>query len=308
MKNNPYLVNANLLKRTGAAFFDFVIFIIFSLVFLSYIFGPLYDRQFGTVALSNQLTALQEASYLYTEDETTNQLRSLTIEEMPEGIYQYYAEFKNNKIYLEEEGPFIFSITWFNEFILEVNETTSLFILNPQQPGGVAIVKDGVSETDLNTFYNNAYRDALIDLNTYPVFIDLVNLVNRYFVEVLLFSAGLSLLITYLLFPLLFKDGQTLGKRTLGLAVVHVHGYPLKWWQSILRMVVLGITYYTAPFTVLGSLLISYTLMVFTKNNRSGHDYLSWSRVINKKQSLIFKTEHELLAYQKNLEQSSSVS
>jgi hypothetical protein len=41
MKLNPFAVNANLLKRTGAAVLDLFLWVVTSLLLLSYIFGPI---------------------------------------------------------------------------------------------------------------------------------------------------------------------------------------------------------------------------------------------------------------------------
>jgi uncharacterized RDD family membrane protein YckC len=301
MNQNTFAVNANLLKRTGAAALDFLFFISSSLLLISYVFGPIYDQQFGTAQLATELSAYQQASYLYVEDSETNQLRNLSLDEAPTGIYQYYADFKNQKIYPPSTEPFVFTVAWYNENILEINQADSLFVLDQEDVNLLAIVKTGVTEESLNSFYTEAYRTALIDLGQYPPFSELVTLINRYFLEVVSYSTAIAVLVYYLLIPLLLKDGQTLGKKTLGLAVVNQYGYRVQWWQMLVRFLVLLITFYTAPISVFGSILISYTLMIFSKRNRSANDFLAFTRVIQMKQSLIFKDEKAFEEYQKGL-------
>jgi uncharacterized RDD family membrane protein YckC len=304
MNQNTFAVNANLLKRTGAAILDFLFFISSTLLLISYVFGPIYEQQYGTAQLATELSTYQLASYLYTEDSETEILRNLSLEEAPTGIYRYYAEFKNTKVYDEEEGPFVFSMTWYNETILKINETDSLFALDPNDLSGIAVLNQGVTTEARDAFYTTTYRETLLDFNQYPPFADLVMTINRYFLEVVSLSAVIAVVIYYLLFPLIFKNGQTLGKKTLGLALVNTQGYRIQWWQTVVRFLVIVLTFYTAPISVFGSVLISYTLMVFSKRNRSGNDFLALTRVIQTKESLIFDNEDAFLNYQKELGQS----
>jgi uncharacterized RDD family membrane protein YckC len=301
MKSNPFAVNANLLKRTGAAVLDLFLWLMTSLLLLSYLFGPLYDAQYGTSQLSREVFAYQEASYLYAINEETNQLVNLDLQDVPTALYNYYSEFKDGKVYTLNSNEFEFSIEWFNINVLKVNESESLFTLVNDDINLVAVVKPATDAIDLDEFYTEAYRQALIDFNTYPPFSLLVDLINGYFLEIIGYSAIVSFVIFYLLFPLFAKQGQTLGKRASQLMVVNDRGYFIQWWQLPLRSVVLAVTLYTAIYTIFGSLLLSYTLMVFTKHYRSANDFLGLTRVVDKKASVIFIDEQSMLAYEHQL-------
>lgn len=302
MKRNPFAVPANLLKRTGAAVLDLFLWLISSLILLSYVFGPLYDAQYGTTQLSDQFVAYQQASYLYATDEASNQLVNLDLADVPEAIYQYYSEFKNGKVYDPGEPAFEFSISWYNIHVLNVQEADPIFELVNTDLNVLAVLKDGVTQTEIDAFYTEAYRLALVDFNTYPPFSSLVNLINGYFLEIIGYSALLSFLIFYILLPLLFKQGVTLGKKASGIIVVNDKGYTMKWWQLPLRSLVLAATLITALYTIFGSLLLSYTLMVFTKGYRSANDFLALTKIVDQKTSKIFNDEQTLLAYENQLE------
>ena len=84
--------------------------------------------------------------------------------------------------------------------------------------------------------------------------------------------------------------------------VVTDKGYTMKWWQLPLRSLVLAATLVTALYTIFGSLLLSYTLMVFTKGYRSANDFLSSTKIVDQKSSKIFVDEQTLLAYENQLE------
>jgi uncharacterized RDD family membrane protein YckC len=301
MKLNSFAVNANLLKRTGAAVFDLFLWLMTSLLLLSYIFGPLYDGQYGTSQLSREFVAYQEASYLYVTNEETNQLVNLDLVDVPTAIYDYYSIFKNGKVFEPNTPAFEFSHAWFNQEILKVNTTGSIFTLVNEDMNVVAVIKANTEQITIDEFYTQAYQDALIDFNTYPPFSTLVNLINGYFLEIIGYSALVSFIIFYLLIPLFAKHGQTLGKRASQLLVVNDKGYFIQWWQLPVRSMVLGVTIFTAIYTVFGSLLLSYTLMVFTKFYRSANDYIALTRVVDKKSSVIFADEQSMLAYEHQL-------
>ena len=302
MRLNPFAINANLLKRTGAAVFDLFLWIVGSLLLLSYVFGPLYDLEYGTSQLSEQFITYQEASYLYTNNEETDQLVNLDLEDVPEAIYNYYSIFKDGKVFETGEAPFEFTIAWYNTSILKVEETTTLFELVGGDVNVVALLKDNVEDIDRDEFYTDAYRNALIDFNTYPPFNALVALINRYFLEIIGYAALLSFILFYVAIPLAVKQGQTLGKMATSLMVVNDKGYVMTWWQLPIRSVVLGVTLFTAIYTIFGSILLSYTLMVFTKFFRSGNDFVASTRIVDKKSSVIFKDEQALRAYEYQLE------
>lgn len=301
MKLNPFAVNANLLKRTGAAVLDLFLWLITSLLLLSYLFGPLYDAQYGTSQLSREVFAYQEASYLYAVDEETNQLVNLDLQDVPTAIYSYYSNFKDGKVYTAGQPAFEFSVAWFNDNVLKVTTTDSLFTLVNGDNNTLAVVKPGIETIDLDEFYTEAYRQAFLDFNTYAPFASLVSLLNGYFLEIIGYSALISFIIFYLVVPLVARQGQTIGKRASQLMVVNDKGYFMQWWQLPLRSLVFAVTLVTAIYTIFGSLLLSYTLMVFTKFYRSANDFIALTRVVDKKASVVFKDEQGMLAYEHQL-------
>ena len=302
MENNKFAVNANLFKRSGAVILDFLLYIIFSLSLITYVIGPIYDQTYQTSALSNQFYALQQETFLYQVNEETTQVTVVPVEDVPEAIYNYYSLFKNGKTY-NDQTIFSFSVAWFNTDILKVEETTSLFTLVDGDMDVLAVAKESVSQASLDEFYNNAYNAALVDLASYTPFADLVAQINQYFVEILLIAFVTMAMILYLIFPLIFKEGKTIGKKLLNLSVVDTLGYHAKLWQIIVRFIVLFATFVLAIYTIFGSILISYTFMIFSKQYRSLNDFFAFTRVIDSKQSTIFKTNEDRLMYEKSLEE-----
>ena len=307
MKNNTFTVNSNLFKRSTGAIIDFIVFIILGLSLISFVIGPIYDNNFDTSSLSDEFLTLQKASYLYVENEDTNQVLLVETENYPTVVYQYYSEFKNNKIMGGETTPFVFSNDWFNTTILDVEASDSFFELVNNDITIVAVAKSTVAAADLTTFYTVTYNNALLDLAQYAPYRELAREINRYFIEILSIAFLMSGLLLYLMIPLLTKHTQTLGKLALGLSVVTKDGYILSLWQKVVRFIAIMVTFVLAIYTVFGSILISYTFMIFTKNYRSLHDFVSLTKVVDDKQSKIFNNEASLLSYEDNFNQLTSV-
>lgn len=305
METNQFAVNGNLLKRSGAAILDFIVFTLLALFLISSVVGPFYDSQYQTSQLSEQFTTYQVASSLYEEDENTGQVIFVDNEAIPEALYDYYRVFKNGKTYLDDTTPFVFSDAWYNTTILLIEEEDTLFELVNGDINTRAVERSNLSEEEqslLANFYTRAFNDALADLATYEPYVALAQQINQYFLEILAIAASITMLVVYLILPLILKEGRTLGKLLLSLSVVSKDGYALQWWQFLLRFVGITLTFVLAIYTILGSILISYTFMIFSKNYRALHDFLAISRVVDKKQSLIFTKEAQLLDYKASLD------
>jgi uncharacterized RDD family membrane protein YckC len=282
------------------------LFIVLGLSLISFAIGPIYDSQYDTSSLSEEFLSLQMASYLYQESDETNQVLLVTSEDYPDVVYQYYSEFKNNKIMGEETTPFQFTIAWFNETILEVDETTSLFERVNGEDVLVAVAKSTTTDVQLVDFYTKAYNDALLDLATYAPYRSLAQEINRYFIEILSIAFFISAFVLYFIVPLFTKQSQTLAKLAFGIMVVTKDGFSLQLWQKVVRFIGLFATFVLAIYTVFGSILISYTFMIFTKNYRSLHDFIASTKVVDQKQSHVFPNVSAYEDYERSFDQSPS--
>jgi uncharacterized RDD family membrane protein YckC len=306
MKNNMFVVNANLFKRSGSAILDFVLFVVLGLSLISFAIGPIYDNQYDTSSLSEEFLALQKASYLYQESDDTNQVLLVTADNYPEVVFQYYSEFKQNKIMGDDTSPFQFSIGWYNQTILKVEESSSLFERVNGEDVLVALPKTTTTDVQLVDFYTKAYNDALLDLASYAPYRSLAQEINRYFIEILSIAFLISAAVLYFFIPLLSKHSQTLAKRAFGIIVVTKDGFTLQLWQKVVRFIALFATFVLAIYTVFGSILISYTFMIFTKNYRSLHDFIALTKVVDQKQSQVFDNLEAYEAYESGFDRPST--
>ena len=134
-------------------------------------------------------------------------------------------------------------------------------------------------------------------------------------------NVGVSLLVAdviiYFIVPLLLKNGQTLGKKCFGLAVIRTNGVKITPPVLLIRSIIGQFAMETiVPLTIvammlLGSLgfvgtislvlfaVLEIGVMIYTKTNSSIHDLLTDSVVVDMSSQQIFETQEERTEYDK---------
>ena len=123
---------------------------------------------------------------------------------------------------------------------------------------------------------------------------------------------GVSTLIFFLVIPLFFKDGETLGKRMFKLCLANKLGYRISKIQLIPRFLlfvaIVVVLYFVVGIGIisLGILtfiaLVSYTLTVFTKGHKAIHDYIAGTIVVDKVKSEIYNNYDEAIRVKESIE------
>jgi uncharacterized RDD family membrane protein YckC len=300
----------DLLRRTFASLLDIVIVFISGFIVLTTVVTPFYSFAVPEF-LPNQesFRTLQLESYIYYEDEnevvTSYDFDSYSIAvdqyDYSEAVYDYYALFKNGKIF-DESSPFFFSVTWFNQTILNVADINSLFELNALSELEVlATAKTSATESQLKEFYYQAYEDANNDLALYPPFRELRDALNWIIIQILLLSITLVVSIFYFFIPLWLGNGQTLMKRLFKIVVVSKQGFRLTRSELVLRGIGTWISFVALAFSLEGTLLVVYAVMVFTPLNRAPHDFLAMTRVMDGRNLIIFNNQQDKEAFEKKI-------
>lgn len=107
-----------------------------------------------------------------------------------------------------------------------------------------------------------------------------------------------SVLITYLLFPMIFKYGETLGKKMFGLRVVSAKGtdFKVNKLQVFVRFCCYGIVEIIVSLFTYGiPLLISTIIMCATKNKTAIHDFAAQTLVLDKMKIIKMQNENEIV-------------
>lgn len=144
-------------------------------------------------------------------------------------------------------------------------------------------------------------------------------MVNQLILLTLTFSILISYLILEFAIPLLFKNGQTLGKKIFGVAVMRIDGVKISPMILLIRallgkyavetmipvFVLLSLMLGTAGIvTVILLILLVITqvaLLIFTQARTPLHDMLAGTVTVDFASQMIFDSPEELLEYKKKL-------
>ena len=129
-------------------------------------------------------------------------------------------------------------------------------------------------------------------------------------VSVLLGFLGLEFAV-----PLLFGNGQTVGKKIFGIAVIKQNGVQVNTVTMFVRtvlgkftfeamlpllillMMVLGLIGIVGPGVILTLLVVEIVLMITSRTNATIHDKLAQTVAVDMQSQLIFASEEDLIAY-----------
>lgn len=143
-------------------------------------------------------------------------------------------------------------------------------------------------------------------------------LINLAFI-ITTFSILLAYLVLEFAVPLLFKNGQTLGKKIFGIGVMRQDGVKISpiilFARAILGkctletlvpvltvvMMLFGIMGFFGTVIILGLIIIEFALMVGTKGNLAIHDKLSHTVTVDMASQMIFDTPEAMLEYKKRI-------
>ena len=142
-------------------------------------------------------------------------------------------------------------------------------------------------------------------------------------INLTLLSVSIGLLVAYIglefVVPLLFGNGQTVGKKVFSLAVIRVNAVKIDgvclFIRSILGkytigtmvpvmlliMVLLEVLGIVGPVVILLICLLQVVLMFATRNHSAIHDCLANTVVVDLPSQMIFGSESELIDYKKRI-------
>lgn len=150
------------------------------------------------------------------------------------------------------------------------------------------------TDTDnLNGTYHIACNN-LARTSEYEVLYKKLESISRYEAYI---SIAIASAVYFLILPMLFKNGETLGMKIVNVGLVNTLGYQIAKKQVFAKYFFISIEIYIGFFTMFLFYLVDYLLIVFTKNHRSISDYISASLMIDTKNSVWFvdkKTEDML--------------
>ncbi len=161
------------------------------------------------------------------------------------------------------------------------------------------------AQDDYMAARNALYQDSEA-MYAYNMMIDLILLITS-------LSIFLSYLVLDFIIPLLFKNGQTLGKKIFSIAVMRTSGVKINSISLFIRtflgkyaietmvpvlialMILAGVIGIVGPIVVILILLLQVILLAATKKNSLIHDLLSDTVVVDFASQMIYDTEEDLI-------------
>ena len=167
-----------------------------------------------------------------------------------------------------------------------------------------------LSEADQKQ-YDDAYQALIADQAVLEVY----NIVINLSLVILTLSILLSYVLLELVTPLLFGDGQTLGKKIFGIGLMRTDSVKMNAMQLFVRTILGKFTIETmipvyllmmmfigsigpvGPVVLLAIIILQLGTLIFTQNNSAIHDLLAGTVVVDIASQQIFRSSEELLAY-----------
>ena len=150
-----------------------------------------------------------------------------------------------------------------------------------------------------------------------------VNRIYSLIINMTLIIITFGILVSYLLLevlvPIFFKNGQTLGKKVFGVAVMRVDGVRLSTLQLFIRTILGKFTIETmfpiflVMMIMLGALgiigtaviillgVLQAAVLIVTKTNSAIHDLIAGTVTVDMASQMIFDTPEELMEYKKRI-------
>lgn len=329
------IVFADRVKRTFAALIDALIAGAL-LVGLFALAQWLYLRNDYSDNLKATLLGYQTDSGLYYEkDGNALAYEYASYDSYEETVHGYYTTYLVSGC-PEASRSSVYTDYWFNVHILGLADSEGLYsatdlssIEEPSKTTGSALFEyqsdvellavpkatlyaEGQltekAQTDLLAFFYSAsvqsvYYNAAKNLQSQPFFqTSLIAYTSQSNTYPLLTVAPIATLLVYLLVPLLFKDGETLGKKMLGIGLVNRLGFRVSKPQIVLRqlptlalieILFVFISQYLVIMLFLGLLLVSYLFVLFDPKSRALHDRWSGTIAIDLQKSIFYANAKE---------------
>lgn len=292
------IAHASIGKRFMAFILDLLCLFIFSSFLNSTLVSALQKKFYNQDSLKTEVKERLLSTHLYQEDEEKKdtyyliynmyQLDEINDEKkeeyytlletnlnllISEGNFSCYSE--DNLIDYKKEATFVVK----NEETKE-NETLKVFDFN--QETNQFVYNERVTLNDKITFYQGAHQNAYdIIMQQDEMLVNASKKLNNISMIEIIGSISLVGIILFLIIPLCLKKGQTFGKKMYGIAIVEKNDKPIRKTTIFIRYLILyyieillSIFFYGIP------LIISLTIMCFSKKQQSLHDLILSTKVI----------------------------
>ena len=161
------------------------------------------------------------------------------------------------------------------------------------------------------------YIDMFDALNKDQDVLYVYNMTINLMMVIVSIAGLLSVIVTEYVIPLIFKNGQTIGKKVFGIGVVKINSIRITHLQLFVRaflgkyaieLMIPALTILLLLFghggifsiiLLVGVVFFQLGLCIITKYHQAIHDILAYTAVVDLHTQMIFDNEEELLEYKK---------
>ncbi len=281
---------AGLGKRTIAGVIDCFIMLFLTILIFNFAAVPLFNLSGNVQQTQTDLKELMVNSHLYIWDEDSKAFTMVGEDKYIESSKFYFEDFchkdENANACPTLQGEKTLANAVYNykntsdEYVFRKFYNESFEYIGPAEDK--AEVEKQVYYLAANYFrYSKGYQEVNKKY-------------NAYFNAEAYISLFIASALTYLLIPMLTKDGKTFGKLMFGLSLTNSRGYKIRKSQILVRFLVFFVTNVLLGVVTIFILpFISFTIMIFSKKHSTIHDYFSATMVIEDRFSTIYNNEEE---------------
>ena len=286
--------------RIGAFLIDLAIAFAITLIFFFGVFRFVFN--FKTAPLEKRIREERISSHLFYEDEN--------------GKLDYFDYESENEPFIEDLNYFYcvyipaqnpdnasdFTIEWFNKNVLQIEgDGKAYFEYDGGNKDVVGIIKTDANKEDVNKYLQNEWMKAAYNLNQLPSFRKLNNEFAFFNTLEFVISGLIATTVTYVIIPICFKDGTTVGKKVFGLCLADSDGYKMRNSQLAMRVMPIDVlllallipiwnTIWVVLVVYVVVFLVSFALAMASPKRSSLHDFTARTIVVNARTSILFET------------------
>lgn len=298
-------------SRLGAFLVDFAITLAITAVFVFALFRPVFKSKDDGYVATYETERLNSGLYIKDESGAIDSLPGdadvqVFVDSM-EYFYLHYLTGQDLKDGLEASKEIkSYTMEWFNKNVLLVGDSTyNCFEYQKtdgnDDPNKIAVRIEGVSNELVNKLVQSKYVEAIQEeFNNLPnvkkagamhIMISAISYLSSFLI------GGI---ITYLILPLILKNGQTLGKKVFKLGLANADGYKFDNKRLIMRFVPFAVVtismiflieanMYIALTIVTTLLLVSFAFSMSSPKRMALHDFTAQTLVVDLKASTLFE-------------------
>lgn len=293
MKQSVNLKRVSIFRRLCSMILDFIIFISLFFITVSFVMTPIINATTDYPTLLNDYNTRLTDTKLFTYY-TENGTLSYQASDYENNLKYFYEHISSNNLTDCDE----LKTKYTSESFLELYRVKSDIYVDDDGNGletpyfiydasnntyTHATDSDGSIEANITSYFKTCLTSAAEDFLSKDTKINqLSTKLNSYIRLIYIISAIPATLITFLLFPMIFKDGTTVGKKVLQMRIVDAKtGANASKFKLFIRFVFFALLCVVFGIFTFGiSILIQIGVMIFSPKRQTVHDMIAGTLVV----------------------------